>query len=605
MRRTTGANSGQLIMALLILILCAVGAAGAQEGDPPGRIARLSAVQGEVLLQPAGLQEWGAAALNRPLTRGDRLWSAENARVELDLGDAAIRLGSNTAFAFFMLDDHSVQMQLTVGTLIVHVRQFEQPALYEVDTPNLVVTLRERGSYRIEVSGMGDISTVQVSEGSAQADGADQRRIIGAQQMVRFSGMQNLNVLDEPLYSADELDDWSAMRERARARSVAGEYVAADTPGLQDLDAHGVWEYAPDYGYVWSPTVFVVNWAPYRFGQWVWIAPWGWTWLDATPWGFAPFHYGRWVLLNSTWCWVPGPKRSRPMYTPAVVGWVGAPRRAASAASGATVGWFPLGPRELYRPARATSAAYVRGINLSNTAVSAEAVPRALPNSNYINNTSTAVTAVPQAVLAGGERISQALLVKAPADATASATAPAIVPLRASVLGTAAARTAPPGQYLNRAVLARTPPPHAPAAFDKQTAAIAANGGTALSGAELAHLAPPTAAGPVRMLLPEHRAAISAAGTASAAVAGPTRPPGSAAATRGTASAAPIPPTAPAARASPLAPSPPAASARPVSAAPAGAHYPPAHTGVAKPRAAPADAREDSAPPAAHVSAPH
>src|SRR4029077_14661524 len=137
------------------------------------------------------------------------------------------------------------------------------------------------------------------------------------------------------------------------------------------------------------------------------------------------------------------------------------------------------------------------------------------------------VTAVPQAVLAGGERITQALLGKEPADGPASATGPAIVHLRASVRGASDDRTAPPGQCLNRAVLARTPPPHAPAAFDKQTAAIAANGGTALSGAGLAHLSPPTAAGPVRMLLPEHRAAVSAAGTASAAVAGPTRPPGS------------------------------------------------------------------------------
>jgi hypothetical protein len=246
---------------------------------------------------------------------------------------------------------------------------------------------------------------------------------------------------------------------------------------------------------------------------------------------------------------------------------------------------------------------YVRSINLSNTAVSADAVTRALSD-NYINNASAAVTTVPQSVLAAGERISHALLVKAPADAAASATAPAIVPLRASVLGAGIARAAPPAQYLNRVVLARTPPPHAPAAFDKQAAAIAANGGTALSGAELARLAPPTAAGPVRMLLPEHRAATSAAGTASAPVAESTRPSGSAAATRGVANA-PIPPTTPAARA-PLAPSPPAASARQASAAPAGAaHYPPAHTGAAAPRAAPGDARDGQALPAAHVSAPH
>jgi hypothetical protein len=25
------------------------------------------------------------------------------------------------------------------------------------------------------------------------------------------------------------------------------------------------------------------------------MSPWGWTWVDNAPWGFAPFHYGRWV----------------------------------------------------------------------------------------------------------------------------------------------------------------------------------------------------------------------------------------------------------------------------------------------------------------------
>ena len=53
----------------------------------------------------------------------------------------------------------------------------------------------------------------------------------------------------------------------------------------------------PEYGTVWFPHVTIVGWAPYRYGHWAWISPWGWTWVDDAPWGFAPFHYGRWVFV--------------------------------------------------------------------------------------------------------------------------------------------------------------------------------------------------------------------------------------------------------------------------------------------------------------------
>ena len=37
------------------------------------------------------------------------------------------------------------------------------------------------------------------------------------------------------------------------------------------------------------------RWVPYRHGHWA-MSPWGWTWIDDAPWGFAPSHYGRWAL---------------------------------------------------------------------------------------------------------------------------------------------------------------------------------------------------------------------------------------------------------------------------------------------------------------------
>ncbi len=46
--------------------------------------------------------------------------------------------------------------------------------------------------------------------------------------------------------------------------------------------------------------------------------------VDDAPWGFAPFHYGRWVSWNGGWGWAPGPLGYwNPYYAPALVGWIG------------------------------------------------------------------------------------------------------------------------------------------------------------------------------------------------------------------------------------------------------------------------------------------
>jgi FecR protein len=496
-------------LGLLAFAVTCFGAARAQDSDPPGRVARLSDAEGSVSLQPAGVPNWVAAEINRPVTSGDRLWSEQDSRAELDLGGAAIRLGSNTGFSFFSLDDSSAQMQLTAGTLIVHVRDLTQNQLYEIDTPNLAVTLLAPGEYRVEVNSTGDTTVIKVSEGSAQADGGGRSVVIGMQQMARISGAQTLTYEFGTLSVPDALDAWSAARERGLQQAASGEYVAQDTPGISDLDNNGNWELTPDYGYVWAPTVMAVGWAPYRFGHWAWIAPWGWTWIDDSSWGFAPYHYGRWVQWNSAWCWVPGPRRVRPVYAPALVGWVGGPGRATPAAFEGHVGWFPLGPHEVYVPAYAVSAGYLRRVNLNNTVVNSayltEVYQGHVTSIQSVNNTPGAVTAVPQSVFSSGVRLrGQTVGVSAStlAASTVLATAPAIAPLRQSVLGPSASPAVrrPPPAYLNRPVLARTPPPRAPAPFDRQLTAIQANGGRPLTRAELAQLQPAAAAAPVRVL---------------------------------------------------------------------------------------------------------
>ena len=122
------------------LSLCLVfGLARAQENeppdaDPPDRAARLSYPEGDVSLQPAGEDEWAVAIVNRPLTTGDNLWTDQHARAEVEVGQASVRLDSNTGFSFLNVDTDTIQMNLTAGVINVHVRALEESEHIDVET---------------------------------------------------------------------------------------------------------------------------------------------------------------------------------------------------------------------------------------------------------------------------------------------------------------------------------------------------------------------------------------------------------------------------------------------------------------------------------------
>jgi hypothetical protein len=515
MEKRIGA-AGRLALAVL-LCLCASGIAAADDADPPGRAARLSYLEGPVGLEPAGVDEWTAAELNRPLTTGDRLWTDEGAVAELDAGAVVVRLGGTTGFSFINLDDHTVQMQLTAGTIIVHVRERADQESYEVDTPNLALSLQQPGVYRVEANDTGDTTVVKVTDGLAVAMSGAQSVPVQTQQMMVFSaqsGNPQLAMSGGALGPPDDLDSWSATRDQQAEESPSAQYVADDVPGTSDLDDNGRWQDTPDYGYVWTPVVVPVGWVPYRFGQWIFMPPWGWTWVDQAPWGYAPFHYGRWVYLNGAWSWVPGPRGARPLYSPALVGWTGRP-------GGANVGWFPLAPRELYLPPYAVSDAYLRNVNTTNTTIANSAgityaAQSHVTNLRYLNHTTAGVTQVPQSVFTSGQHVSGHSLRATPGEVATlavAASAPAIMPARPSFLGTAAGRAPrPPAGLFNRPVVAHTIPPRAPAMLSAQLAAVHANGERPLTRAQLGKLES-TPAVPVRMVAARGTPGASRAGT--------------------------------------------------------------------------------------------
>ncbi len=334
--------------------------------DPPDRVARLSYLGGQVSFQPGGDSNWVQASLNRPLVTGDALYTDRNSRTELQLGGAVVRLDERSSATLLNLDDRIAQLQLSEGVLNLRVRNLREGESYEIDTPTLAFVTTMPGEYRIDIAPDGRSTMVTVFDGRGEVYGENNAsRGVRAGSTYRFndSALRDYEELDLP--RPDDFDNWVASRQRAYTRSVSSRYVAEDMIGVSDLDDAGSWVDESDYGPVWYPTRVAVDYVPYRNGHWSWIDPWGWTWIDNASWGFAPFHYGRWVYVGHRWGWCPGPRHVRAIYAPAMVAFIGN----VSIRVGGPVGWFPLGPRDVYVPWYHTSHRYFTNINVHNTTI--------------------------------------------------------------------------------------------------------------------------------------------------------------------------------------------------------------------------------------------
>jgi hypothetical protein len=319
-------------------------AADAQEADWPARVGRIAEVQGGARLLDRDDNEWVAATVNRPVTSGDQFATPPGARLEISIGSSTLRLDGDTELVLQRLDDDAVVLQLRRGSVAVQAVSAEMAAQVEVHTREGRFRLREPGSYRIDHR--DDTSHATAWRGTLRFEGSDSLLVIGRGQHAEIwlEGRSTHYRWAED--RRDDFADWVARDELSYERSESARYVSPEMTGWQELDRHGHWETHPEYGAIWAPTVVPVGWAPYRSGHWTWIAPWGWTWIDDARWGFAPFHYGRWVHYNRRWCWVPGHRSVRPVYSPALVAWIGGGR--VGVGIGGAVGWVPLGPRDVY-----------------------------------------------------------------------------------------------------------------------------------------------------------------------------------------------------------------------------------------------------------------
>jgi hypothetical protein len=362
-------NMRSRVLVPLLCVLAALSArpaCGQNSGDPPGRVARLSYVEGAVSFEPSGETDWSQASLNYPLTTGDRLWTDKSARAELETGNIAIRMSEQTDLTTANLTDQLLQLGLAQGSLRITTYDLRPGGQVEVDTANAAVTIVQAGSYRVDTYPDQRRTLVTVNRGAVQITGDGLNQMVQSGQAVMLTGSNSVQVSTVSVPAPDSFDEWCAQRDKKYQNARSRQYVSPYVPGYYDLDGYGSWTTVAEYGPIWYPGGIPVGWCPYRYGRWAWVEPWGWTWVDDAPWGFAPFHYGRWVQIGPRWGWLPGPIAVAPIYGPAFVAFVGGPGFSVGFGVGAVAAWFPLGPGEPFFPWYHHSNAYLQQVNITN-----------------------------------------------------------------------------------------------------------------------------------------------------------------------------------------------------------------------------------------------
>ena len=339
-----------LSLALALLGLAA--AAGAQDyGSDHGRIRYADPGVTVQRANDTGAEE---ASLNAPLLPGDRLWTDGAARAQFQFRDGSVlSLDSRSKLDYVSEDEgdreDAVALRLWSGSLILHLRDGRSSPRFEIETPGGLLTIEDRGVYRVDAE--PSETRVSVYEGQAVLDASRRRVVVEEGQMVlvrRGEWPEAARSLGR-----DRLDDFASWdREQSdpyyndegqggRSSRYLPQEVA---PYASDFENNGSWHYETEVGYVWAPRV-EAGWRPYSNGRWSWTS-YGWTWVPYERWGFAPSHYGRWGFSAGLgWYWIPGG-----VWSPAWVSW---------AVGGDTVGWCPLGYRD--RPVAGFDHAVARG----------------------------------------------------------------------------------------------------------------------------------------------------------------------------------------------------------------------------------------------------
>ena len=294
---------------------------------------------------PVVLRTGGAgpeeAVLNLPVGPGDLVRTPAGRRVEIqfDTGtvvrlDAMTELGIRTILARSLSrPDELTVLDLERGRVYVMYKEYGGNEVFQVLTPNAAVKMRHNSVGLVAAAADGT-TEIRVRYGRARVlfgpaeDRLDDRAVRKGERLTVLADHRS------ELGSAVDVTDFELWNREINARfeDLHGGLTGLPKP-LRNLSPaishfaefhgsrYGEWLWDDLYGYVWRPRqddrLYPWGWRPYHAGRWSYAAG-QMFWVPQEPWGWIPYHLGVWQWDRKRgWFWLPGS-----FFAPAWVDWM-------------------------------------------------------------------------------------------------------------------------------------------------------------------------------------------------------------------------------------------------------------------------------------------
>jgi hypothetical protein len=284
-------------------------------------IARLSFVEGKAFVQRASDLGFEEAALNMPISEGDRIATSDG-RTEVHFGKGNyIRLDNDTKVDILNLpkkDDDIARIRVWSGNVFLVVGSLKKEKGIELHTADSSFYVLDRGVYRVDVRENKN-TEVLVYQGLIEVAGEGGSTLLKDSQKLEIAeGRMDSKPSSFIAVADDSFDKFNESRTSVTGRQYAQGKLPEELSDFEgELDENGEWTYLAPYGNVWVPNGVDDDWRPYYDGRWTWLPLSGWTWWPYEPWGWSTFHYGRWHWgVGMGWYWIP-----MNMWGPAWVDW--------------------------------------------------------------------------------------------------------------------------------------------------------------------------------------------------------------------------------------------------------------------------------------------
>lgn len=283
------------------------------------RMVRLSLVQGDVQIDRNSGEGWEQAIINMPVIGGARIYAAENSKAELEFEDgSSIRLAGPSQISVMELsstpDGSPVNaIQVDSGEIYVNARLHDHGNFRISAYSGESFAISKPSHLRFTVK--EQTASLAMTDGEAIAQSASDHATIRSGETYNYILGQPASAVRLASVPAEADDSWNQQRESYNDQnaSAGAQYSGsedANAPGVADLGAYGSYSDVPGYGESWQPEGVGPDWDPFDNGAWCYYPDWGWTFVSAYPWGWAPFYYGNWFYRSGHgWWWHPGPRQ--------------------------------------------------------------------------------------------------------------------------------------------------------------------------------------------------------------------------------------------------------------------------------------------------------